>query len=91
MWPGESYTSPFSFTAFDLEFATVLICCLSEGMNCGDGTVKVGEADLKPFLTAGGEGLQSKGRWWPGGIEGEHKIDFRGTLLSPPFHTVLLA
>lgn len=91
MWPGESYTSPFSFTAFDLEFATMLICCLSEGMNWGDGNAKEGEAGLKPFLTAGGEGLQSKGRWWIGGIEGEHKINLGDALLSPALHAVLLA
>ena len=54
---GESYASPFSFTAFDLEFATVLISCLSEGMQWGDGTAKgEGEAALKPFLIAGGKG-----------------------------------
>lgn len=46
-WHGEFYSSPFSSRAFDLSFATVLICHLSEERKWVD---VIAEEVLNPFL-----------------------------------------
>lgn len=87
-WHWEFYSFPFNSRAFDLSFATVSICHLSEKV---DGCYCTG--GLKSFPTAGGgdppmlESLQSTGRLWPSGLwEAEHESHARDILLVPALY-----
>jgi len=80
-WHEEFHSFPFFSRAFDLSFASVLLCHSSEkvgGYYCRGG--------LKPFPPAGGEGLQGTGRLWPSGVRADHKTNTEDASLAPVLH-----